>query len=104
MAYLDQHFADRGGLKPFLKEWYLSSPRGAFSTELFRDQMGEFFGESLNEFFDKYIFGKNQTVDPKFDLDNDDVDYGEELQIISPVDRIFDYHPVYSEQDLRKLL
>lgn len=89
MAHLDHRFQEQGGLRSFLKDWFQHSPRGAFTTEMFRDEMGKFYNDSLVEFFDEYIYGKNGVDASK---------------VINPLSPIFDYHPLYSEEDLKKLL
>lgn len=59
MAYLDNKFADKGGLKPFMNKLLEKKIFEPIFTEDFIKEMETFYGEKLDSVFKTYVFGKS---------------------------------------------
>jgi len=90
LGFLDAKFADKGGLKKFLKDYFERNNRSVISNKFFKKEMEDFFNVDLTAFFNKYIYSKNlkRLKSRK--------NYVE--QVRNP------YHRKFTEKELRKFL
>ena len=67
MAFLDNKFKDKGGLKPFMNKLLEKKLFTPIHTEEFIKEMELFFGEDLKAIFKQYVFSKSvdktQTIE-----------------------------------------
>ncbi len=61
LGVLDKKFDSKGGLKPFLKDYFERNKETVISTPFFQKEMEDYFNTNLAEFFDKYIYRKRST-------------------------------------------
>jgi hypothetical protein len=56
IAYLHGRTEHQGGLKPFLKEWVAKRKHQVITTEDFLHDLNDYFGESFDDDFKKFIY------------------------------------------------
>ena len=62
MSHLDCVLRERGGLIPFLKTYAEEKRYQPVTTEEFQDLLEKFYGGSLTDLFDTYVYGKKSTT------------------------------------------
>ena len=58
MAYFNYRLEDKGGLRPFLKEFFAKYKAQSFLTATFKDELETYLGQQLDNIFNPYVFGK----------------------------------------------
>jgi len=87
MGYMDKLLSAKGGLKKFLKGFFEEFHFNPFTTELFKQQLEQFYGQSLDVEFNKYIYGRGQKIKELSEEHHDNA-----------------YHPRLTKEQLRQLL
>ena len=62
MSFLDNKFASKGGLKPFMNKLLEKKIFEPLFTEDFIQEMELFYGEKVQDMFNKYVYGKPQKL------------------------------------------
>jgi hypothetical protein len=68
MAFLDNKFATKGGLKPFMNKLLEKKLFTPIFTEEFIKEMELFYGEDLKAIFTQYVFNKSVSTDKSLEL------------------------------------
>ena len=62
ISELDYMFADIGGMKPILRNFYNQEKRHTFSFQFFRNFLESASGTNLTDIFNRYVLGNNSLV------------------------------------------
>lgn len=88
LSWIGYRMNEKGlSMKAFLREYFEKHKYTTVTTELFREELSEFAGMDLTPEFNKYIYGKASVKKSKK----------------LPVFEVNEYHPHYTEQELRDL-
>jgi hypothetical protein len=68
MAFLDNKFATKGGLKPFMNKLLEKKLFTPIFTEEFIKEMELFYGEDLKAIFNQYVFNKAISTDKSTEI------------------------------------
>jgi hypothetical protein len=95
MALLNAALSTKGGLKPFLKNYFHTQMFTPYSTRDFSDAMNAYFSVDLDDLFLKYVYDTSkasfrETLNPRT---NWRIEATPKLE-----------HPQYSDEELQKLL
>jgi aminopeptidase N len=58
MAYLNYDLKEKGGLRPFLKEYFSKYNQQSFITQNFKDEIEAWAGKSYDYVFNPYVYGR----------------------------------------------
>ncbi len=58
MAYLNYDLKEKGGLRPFLKEYFAKYNQQSFITQNFKDEIEAWAGKTYDYVFNPYIYGR----------------------------------------------
>ncbi len=61
LGVLDKKFDSKGGLKPFLKDYFERNQESIISTKFFQTEMEDYFNTDLSDFFNEYIYSKRSS-------------------------------------------
>ena len=90
MAYFNYRLEEKGGLRPFLKQYFEKYKSQAFLTSTFKNELESYLGQQLDNIFNPYVFGRAYAS-------------GEELQIEKDT-HVNPMHPKVSDNELMMML
>ena len=72
MAYFNYRLEEKGGLRPFLKEYFAKYKTQTFLTATFKDELETYLGQQLDNIFNPYVFGKAYKSNKNLKIKKDD--------------------------------
>lgn len=90
MAYFNYRLEEKGGLRPFLKEYFHNHQAESFLTSTFKTELEAYLGQQLDNIFNPYVFGR--------------ANYTEELLPITETQEENPMHPHMTDNELMMLL
>ena len=74
MAYFNYRLEDKGGLRPFLKQFFAKYKGQSFLTATFKDELEAHLGQQLDNIFNPYVFGRAYMTNEKLHITHEEAE------------------------------